>query len=93
MRETKRETRGGVAGMKGCVRGNERGSAVKPFAFVRFFFFLRVCVTRAIEELKGARLKGWRRRRKRRRGTTTSEDRSDFISRRLDPRGNPPTIN
>lgn len=46
MRETKRETREGVAGMKGCVRGNERGSAVKPFAFVRFFFFLRVCDAR-----------------------------------------------
>lgn len=43
MRETKRETRGGgVAGMKGCVRGNERlcGKTV----CVRPIFFLSSCV-------------------------------------------------
>lgn len=42
MRETKRETREGVAGMKGCVRGNERlcGKTV----CVRPIFFLSSCV-------------------------------------------------
>lgn len=83
MRETKKGE--GAAGTKGCVRGNEETAVqVKPFA----------CATRAIEELKGARLKGCgRRRRRRERGTTRSEGRSDFISRRLDPRGNLPAIN
>lgn len=83
-----RETKKGDARRSGGderVREGKRGDrgAGKTFA----------CATRAIEELKGARLKGCGRRRRRERGTTRSEGRSDFISRRLDPRGNLPAIN
>lgn len=84
MRETKKGDARRSGGDERVREGNEETAVqVKPFA----------CATRAIEELKGARLKGCGRRRRRERGTTRSEGRSDFISRRLDPRGNLPAIN
>lgn len=86
MRRQKGRTRSGEEYEKGCVKGRSVGETV----CIRPIFF--VCVTRAIEELKGARLKGREEKVEER---NDNEPRVVVISFLVGwiRVGNPPTIN